>query len=507
MSIKNTAVKDLRDLLPIDDDSLGQMVDNALALPSQSAITEYWLGLLGEAPDALTFIENFTTKLTAPVEPKPSPKPSKPQFKPVANTPSRPPSGRNDKNPWNQPVAEKNKLNNKPRLSKNVSSTTSQLLDKPQEKPSKQSAKREKQRKVDNLNDLDEILKQLEVEDSNNIDPSAKVVCNCMATRHPLFEAAPNCLNCGKIICVKEGYRPCSFCGHEIISLEEKLQIIQVLRGEKLQLESPSRTPEPQSSNEKQKKKKITLSSGAGVNLWNQQDALFKKLEAEDLKKAALAKKQAEESKKLKEQDEELSYYSNQKGIDPDLLKAQKNLENLLNFQANSAERTKIIDQASDFEIPTGSNLNIWSSSVEKALQLKKQQKQMRKMEKKQKELDGRGKKVMEMVIGKDGKVIMKERKIDHEPEDSEDELDNEEIAKLEKDIQSKKNQSSEEASKNIYDYEKEIAKWEKPKYQGTESSNETVETKATESLEKAKWDRIQLGGDSKNIEDMLVVI
>lgn len=504
MDLRTSSIKNLKDLLPIDDESLGQMVENALSLPSQSAITEYWLGLLGESPDALDFIAKFTSKLTKDSAPKVSHSTSStsashtPKHQSIPKSSSQAAGGRSTKNPWNQPTVEKQKLRNKPRLAKNVSSTTSQLLDKPQEKPTKQTAKREKQRKVDNLKDLDEILKQLEISDGINTDE--KVVCNCMATRHPLFEAAPNCLNCGKIICVKEGYRPCSFCGSELISSQEKQQIITMLRSEKTQLESPSRTPEPQVS-AKTKKKKITVGSGAGVNLWTQQEALFKKLEAEDLQRAEVLKRQKEEEKELKEQNSELEYYNRQKGVDPDLLKAQKNLENLLNFQANSAERTKIIDQASDFEIPAGSNLNMWSSSVEKALQLKKQQKQMRKLEKKQKELTGRGRKVMDMSIGKDGKVVLRERKA--EDIDSEDDEADEEIKKLEQDIRNTKDKNSEKAFHSVWDFEKDKAKWIKPVYVGgqDEEASEGTEEKSS------KWERIQLAGASENLEELLVGI
>ncbi|CAM9022111.1 unnamed protein product [Wickerhamomyces anomalus] len=444
MDLKSSSIKDLKDLLPIDDESLGQMVDNALSLASQTAITEYWLGLLGESPDALDFIGKFTSRLTKPSAPT-----QKPKFQSVERTPSPSGSnsGRNVKNPWNQPVAEKQKLINKPRLAKNVNTTTSQLLDKPQEKPSKQSAKRDKQRKVDNLKDLDEILKQLEISDGINTDEKSRL--------------------------------PCSFCGKELISSQEKQQIISMLKNEKNQLESPSKTPEPPLV-AKTKKKKITVGSGAGVNLWTQQEALFKKLEAEDLKRAELQKKLQKEAKEREEQNRELDFYNSQKGIDPDLLNAQKNLENLLNFQANSAERTKIIDQASDFEIPTGSNLNMWSSSVEKALQLKKQQKQMRKLEKKQKELTGRG-----------------------EDHDSEDDEADEEIKKLEQDLQQTKDKKNEEAFQNVWDFEKDKSKWSKPTYTGTEVQDEGS-TKDDE-LKSSKWERVQLPGETGDLEEILV--
>lgn len=38
-----------------------------------------------------------------------------------------------------------------------------------------------------------------------------RVLCNCVAQRHPLIN---NCLNCGKVICESEGEGPCMFCGN-----------------------------------------------------------------------------------------------------------------------------------------------------------------------------------------------------------------------------------------------------------------------------------------------------
>ena len=40
-----------------------------------------------------------------------------------------------------------------------------------------------------------------------------RLVCDCFGTVH---KALTNCLNCGKIVCEKEGYGPCSFCGYPV---------------------------------------------------------------------------------------------------------------------------------------------------------------------------------------------------------------------------------------------------------------------------------------------------
>ena len=59
---------------------------------------------------------------------------------------------------------------------------------------------------------------------------------------------------------------------------------------------------------------------------------------------------------------------------------ARQHRDNLLNFQRENARRTHIIDEAADFETPT-SGLSMWSSPVERAEQLKRQQKVLREQE------------------------------------------------------------------------------------------------------------------------------
>ncbi|KAH3684919.1 hypothetical protein WICPIJ_004116 [Wickerhamomyces pijperi] len=484
---KKTAVRELGQLLPLDDETLQQIVQNSLQLDTQSAISKYWLDLLGQSPDALDFIAKMTST-SRPSSSKPSAN-TKPSFakaarpNPSPRTPAvpsftkKPDPVKQTANAWNQQIPEKPKFNNNlPRLKKATSTTTSELIAKPASTNEKKlsSAKKDKQKKIDNLKDIESVLTMLEIQDSSASKNSA---CDCKATIHPLFEVAPNCLNCGKIICAKEGLRPCSFCGSPLISPEEMAQIKKLLQTEK-DTALMSETPEAKKDKPSSKKpKKITISGGAGVNLWKQQDSLFEKIEKDKQQALQRKEKQVEQAKEIKEQTSELQFYENQKDIDPDLIKAKQNLENLLNFQTNSAERTKIIDQASDFELPTGSNLNMWSSSVEKALQLKKQQRQLRRQEKKEKQLTGRGKQVMSISIGKNGKAVINSKLTgggsgtgtpddsDFDDDDSEDEIEKKDIAELEEQLRRNKDSKTEEEFKVIWNPDKDAAKWERPKY------------------------------------------
>lgn len=59
---------------------------------------------------------------------------------------------------------------------------------------------------------------------------------------------------------------------------------------------------------------------------------------------------------------------------------AKQHRDKLLSYQAENARRTHIIDEVADFETPT-SGLSMWSSPVERAMQLKRQQKVLREQE------------------------------------------------------------------------------------------------------------------------------
>lgn len=75
-----------------------------------------------------------------------------------------------------------------------------------------------------------------------------------------------------------------------------------------------------------------------------------------------------------------VSSNTNTTAADKTLSLAQQHRDKLLNYQAENARRTHIIDEAADFETPT-SGLSMWSSPVERAAQLKRQQKVLREQE------------------------------------------------------------------------------------------------------------------------------
>lgn len=65
---------------------------------------------------------------------------------------------------------------------------------------------------------------------------------------------------------------------------------------------------------------------------------------------------------------------------DASLVKALAHRDRLLSYQAQSAARTRVIDEAADFETPSAGQ-SMWSSPEERARQLKRQQKVLREQE------------------------------------------------------------------------------------------------------------------------------
>lgn len=109
--------------------------------------------------------------------------------------------------------------------------------------------------------------------------------------------------------------------------------------------------------------------------------------------------------------------YSEQVGSHADIDKleqANERLSNLLQYQATAAERTKIIDNASDFELPGITNK--WATPAERALQLKKQQKELSRVIARNAKRNGRGRRVVSIDL-KGNKVVVN----DHSETDYED--------------------------------------------------------------------------------------
>lgn len=196
------------------------------------------------------------------------------------------------------------------------------------------------------INDLDSAIRSLEMQTNPSLatkQDSSKRKCNCMAQRHALLSAAPNCLNCGKVICTKEGLGPCTFCGTPLLSASEIQAMVRVLKDE--------RGKEKMDLNNASQKRAEIGRAPRPFSALSTPGALTPNTSAPS-------------------SDDELDR----------LAKAKQHRDKLLKFQADNAKRTRIYDEAADFETPDA-GLSQWATPQERALQLKRQQKVLREQE------------------------------------------------------------------------------------------------------------------------------
>ncbi|KAJ5703332.1 hypothetical protein N7493_011721 [Penicillium malachiteum] len=373
------ALPRLGQLLPLDEESLKQVIDYSASLPKEGC-AEHLKNLLGDSPAALEFIASFNSRRDTP----PAASSSQSNERPSTNDRTR---GRNkkEKKPLHNPGPPRRPDNygnvgggykkadqeedymsaSKPSLSvpspgvlapaSSTSSRTqspmpvptsskpppsaagpvlSDMLPNVRSKTSKQRQTRNaspskcgKSLTTNNISDLTAAIAALEVSTNPTIGAERRK-CNCAALLHPLFDPAPNCLNCGKIICSLEGLQPCSFCGTPLLSAEEVQGMIRELRAERGQEKMRAHNegvhhdggPRP-----------VSVSGSASSS----------KLDA-----------------------------------------ARAHRDRLLGFQAQNAQRTKVVDEAADFETPNVAS-TLWMSPAQRALALKKQQRIQREMEEK----------------------------------------------------------------------------------------------------------------------------
>jgi hypothetical protein len=408
MALEKWALPQLSKLLPLDDESLKQIITYTETLPKASA-AEHLGNLLGDSPAAIEFITTFNSRRQQPpasfasaagqaredLSGVPKPKLKKKKAAPFNKLPEpRRPEPFSDTTGAYLKKNEDDYMSGRPRTKKesglanalslnpnpdalqvpgsgsNNSSATPSRTASPRlppsaagrlisdSKPSSRSASPASKGKTKvtitggtpmhgqstALNDLESAIRELEVQTNPSLAPTAEENarrrCSCMAQRHALLDAAPNCTNCGKIICVKEGLGPCTFCNSPLLSANEIQSMIRILREE--------RGKEKQEANN-------------------------------------AAHKRAEVA--MKPRPFSGSQYPTPGGSAPTsdsepekLSAAKQHRDRLLAFQAQNAKRTKIHDEAADFETPE-SGQNMWSTPAERALQLKKQQKILREQE------------------------------------------------------------------------------------------------------------------------------
>lgn len=498
------AVETIPEILPLEESDVRSLCDQVLKAGGSNleSVAERFLEILGHDDKSFEFVIAFNDLLASPGV-------SKEQSQPGKKLQPKSPSL--DKTVKPEPAAKK-----MPPLVP-LPKTTYKKHSNVKAKPTK-TKNDSKTKKAQLLKEIDEVWKFLELEHSER--DVAKYACNCQGNRHPLFEAAPNCLSCGKIICIREGLHlsNCSFCNEDLIPLEERLKIVELLKKEKEELNSGSKKQEivesPRYNSRRKYANSFKISSGMGTNLFSEQDKLFdlieKHREREKKREEVLRDREDCERREIESQ----KVKENQEDLDPELSAAQDRLDTLLHFQDTSAERTKIIDNASDFSMSNESGL--WGSARERALILKKQQRNLRKWEKIERERNGkRDKYVVSMDIGLDGKVTMKEVNKDNgkttagsdedvdELTDEEDIKDLNDIRYLKGEIESRKDTDNSVLQSKVWDYKLDKKQFARPEY--IDSQAKDTNGKDTEAHSDNEWKpRVQVDENDENFWDKI---
>jgi hypothetical protein len=182
--------------------------------------------------------------------------------------------------------------------------------------------------------------------------------CPCNASIHPLFSTAPNCMSCGKIICALEGLQPCSFCDSPILTRDQVNGMIKALKEERgIERMAVHNAGQAHSGRGTPVFGGSTPESGSG-----------------DEASSAAARARAHRDK-------------------------------LLAFQRENAQRTRVHDEAADYDATLTPGTTQWMSPVQRAAALKKQQKYLRELEEANRPEWEKKRTVMSMSI-KGGKLV-----------------------------------------------------------------------------------------------------
>ncbi|KAK8042903.1 C2HC5 finger protein [Apiospora phragmitis] len=355
------SVSQLSRLLPLPDEDLQQVLTYAATLSKPEAV-EHFRNLLGDSPDAVDFISSFNSRRQDPKS-APAPQPSSSQ----SNLDAVPKPSRNNKKtkaPLHTPAPRQvtnlgpapGTVYHKRTLEDDYRSGASSRAASPAKPPPKSATppppKPPPSAAGHLISDLPKSKpKSTPASRSSTPAPKTKVnisggtamheqrcleECNCVAARHPLLAAAPNCLNCGKVICIKEGLGPCTSCGTPLLSSAEVQSMIKELKAER--------------GREKQA------------------------VDRDAHRRADVSRTPAPFTKPRGTNEDPSSAEA----------KAREHRDRLLAFQNQNARRTTVRDEAADFDVTgamAGTGGSMWSTPEERARELKRQQKVLREME------------------------------------------------------------------------------------------------------------------------------
>ncbi|CAB4254583.1 similar to Saccharomyces cerevisiae YKR023W Putative protein of unknown function [Maudiozyma barnettii] len=514
----NYAVETIPQILPLEKQDVIDLCNQIITTnKTPDSIAEGFMNILGQEEMVFDFIFKFNELLEQDDSKKIQTGSTKKEAV-IENTEKTIPASKDNAPPPLIKVQPKHVANitlETPKSSIPNKETTATLKNKQSNSSGKKTGK---QKKLQSLEEINEAVKLLDLNEKKT--NSKEYACSCQGRIHPLFELAPNCLSCGKLICVKEGLNlnNCSFCEAELIPFNERYELIQELNKEKDDIISGKNGQlEKETTTAKRKPTKVyKISSGMGKNLFKEQDKLFDFIERQHERE----RKRDEVMKKLDDLPKEIEPQQKVK-VDEELEKAQNRLENLLHFQDTSAERTKIIDNASDFDM--SGDASMWGSSKERAMLLKKQQRNLRKWEKMERERHGKSDKyVLNMNIGANGKVTMTEVEKDHGDvyansdedldniSDDEDRADLHHIRTSKQQLQQEKDVDNLVLQSNVWDYEKDKKQFKKPIYVDS-NTNEPAPIESNDSQVNrllAKESRVQIASNNDSaLEDNILAV
>ncbi|KAI7870481.1 hypothetical protein BDF14DRAFT_1994030 [Spinellus fusiger] len=293
-----------------------QVIPYLMSFESATALTQHLTDLLGTSSESLDFIQQLCVhrfpppKIAPALAASPALAAQKTPTRPESHFPSLPHA--ESSNPWPTHI--------------NIVTKKQETL-APKKKKTNPAVEKKKNNKKEDMT-VEDALKELDIKAGDG----KRTACQCQATRHALLTIAPNCLQCGKIICTLEGPGSCTFCGTPVLSREQQLMLIH---------QAKQKRQAAKQQQQQQSKARKTVARSVGYATMVSGD------------------------------------YSTP---DEAQQKAEAHKEKLLEFQRSSAKRSTVIDEATDFILPTDQS-NPWESPQERALRVKQQQANLRALQ------------------------------------------------------------------------------------------------------------------------------
>ena len=244
-------------LLPcLQGSYLQEAVRYSLSLSAEDT-NRHWRSLLGSSPQVDSFLKSLNERRNPPKpagqQPAQTPRLSAPV--PMSPSHSRLSSAEQSRTPSPSKVL---RITSKPTTSipkkRGPGKMTSDLgKPKPKAVVSPTAKAIEEGRPLTELEEIDSALQSISITSNPK-----RHECGCFGTIHDVYPICPNCLTCGRIICVAEGLGKCFFCGEELIDESQRDELVRELRIERGQAKT-------REANEKVKK---VRSGNTGKRVW-----------------------------------------------------------------------------------------------------------------------------------------------------------------------------------------------------------------------------------------------